>query len=272
MQFDRRSLLAGAAGTLAAPALAQWRRSTVDYSGNGAEGIDYRKAALGAGGWVTGGSIADEGTLFSRTDTYNAFVLEDGYQRTLMRPGVSVALADVHTDASKGGYEVACQPTNSSKVWVAYANRVFRSENKGLSFTKTNYTSDEYLEPNNAARCSGPAMAVDPANGSFCLFGAGGKTYWTQDNGATFPQHASLPVSVAAVPRVLLGFDRTSAVTGGRTQGVYAFVEGIGLHHSINGGTTFKAVTGGPTTASYMHVRQGSARVYLTGYGQDANS
>lgn len=70
--------------------------------------------------------------------------------------------------------------------------------------------------------------------------------------------------------RYIIAFDRTSAVVGGKTQGIYIFVTrqtGSGLYHSTDGGATWSNVAGGPSSVAHMRVSPHDGSVHLAGTG-----
>jgi len=51
-----------------------------------------------------------------------------------------------------------------------------------------------------------------------------------------------------------VAFDPSSAVTGGKTQGIYSCSFGIGVYHSTDGGTTWSLTASGPTLCAQIQV------------------
>lgn len=83
--------------------------------------------------------------------------------------------------------------------------------------------------------CTGTTLVMN----SVTTFGSGTHTDWTFFD-----------------PKTGLGtefqFDPTSATTGGKTQGIFACVNGTGVFATANAGTTWTLTTSGPTTCAHM--------------------
>jgi len=134
----------------------------------------------------------------------------------------------------------------------------FRTDNSGGAWTHLTLTVDAAVNTSDSYRGAGRYVAVDPANADVVFVGTptaglskssdGGAT-WAADSGVTAP-------TTTTHGGVLIAFDPSSTVTGGKTQGIYACSPGRGVYHTTNGGTSWSLLntSGMPTTFNHLIV------------------
>lgn len=248
-----------------------------------------RNGMAGAGGWVTGFSIAADGTKMIRTDTYNGYTAPAGTAikwTPNLKAGINVAISDLNMfytptggEASPwcgpGAYDVAIAPSNSAVRYQITLGRVYVTQDSGASWTRCTLASKLELEPNAPNRMMGKSLVVDPQNPAVCMFASPQGLHYTTDYGVTW---TAVLTSVLPAPtpgnRCCIAYDPSSAVTGGKKQGLYCFVNGVGLHHSVNAGVAWTLIAGSPTSPLYAdHCKVGSnGYVYLAGDGGGNNN
>ena len=230
--------------------------------------------ALGAGGFNTGGRIADDGTRVSRTDSFNGYVRSPGDSKwtMLIRPGDNIdpSLVDVtYFDPSPWGvtgtYEVAICATNSSVIYVCSMGYVYKTADKGATLTRTALTQQANLNANEGGRQTGPCMAVDPVNANVVWLMTKTGARLTINGGTNWSNISTASLPAPSVGRAFIVFDRSSTVSGGRTQGLYAFVNGSGLYRSTDAGATWVSLSGGPLGSGHLAVNGLSGHVYMAG-------
>lgn len=243
------------------------------------------KPSLGAGGFITGGTIANDGTLLVRTDTYNAFSRGPSATEWTpeLRPGVNCAAADINLFygdpypwGSVGTYDVAIAPSNSAVRYLVCAGRVWRTTDAAANYTRLALAEQAGCQPNESSRKGGKPLAVDTQNPAHVWFGApqSGVRY-SIDSGANW---TLIPTSTIPLPtagqRYIIACDPSSAVSSGRKQGWYVFVQGSGLYRTTNGGTSWSLVTAAPSNPTLAsHIKIDSAgRLFLTGIGSESVS
>lgn len=265
-----------------------------DLQGTSLGTIAFRQLAQGGGGWQTGAQFTQDGTLYLRNDTSGAHRLDPGakQQRQLVRLGLSIPEAD--SDGIDGGaYEIMPCWSDSSRVYMLIADRLFRSDNKGENWARCPAfpmptVPERHRNSNETGRMLGPMGMVDPANPDVVLIGTPDGAYMTLDGGNSFillnvipaPAHEKPEVPFngwsAVQNRMLVAFDLSSPVVGGRTQGIYVWSEnrqpngsgGIqgGLFHSTNAGANWTKDAACPkTTAGCLRVRPNDGAVALAG-------
>lgn len=231
---------------------------------------EFSRLLWGAGGYMTGGDVADDGTVVARTDEKVGYILEPGevQWRELMRFGENVQQADLAfpvgfgTDTSHC-MEVAICATNSNVIYQAWHGRVWKTTNKTASWVATAFPFSGTLHAA-TARIGFRRMAVDPVNPD--VVGLGHPLdgfYYTVDGGNTWVLHPDLPIPTS-IAGVQVAFDRSSAVVGGRTQTVIVHVTGHGMYRSTTGITgTFTLMSGSPTAVGYVLAANG--KIYTSG-------
>ena len=101
----------------------------------------WQTLKVGAGGWVTGLDIAPDGTMVGRTDTYGAYIW-NGTQWQQLVTATSMPTAFTTQDAiqpmygQQGVSEIQIAPSNSSIMYMMYDGYVFKSTNKGTTWTQ----------------------------------------------------------------------------------------------------------------------------------------
>ena len=144
---------------------------------------------------------------------------------------------------------------------------IYSSENRGGKWTKTGFVCTA-VNPNSSNKFFGPFMAVDPANerivyastpanGTFVTRNGGAS--WTKVNAVGSGKADGLPQGGGS----LIAFDRRAGSGASSTQGIYISTYGIGVFHSTDGGSTWKATNGSPTTHRHMVVDP-NGTVWLT--------
>ena len=216
-----------------------------------AYGTTWHELEIGAGGFLTGIDIASDGTKVIRTDTYGAY-LWTGTQWQQLVNSTSMPSGDVAVDNNAGVYEIQIAPSNTSRLYMMYLGSVFRTDNKGTTWTQTAFapgTPDPSAEANDNYRTYGEKMAVDPANSNVVYVGTELTGVWmTSDAGASWTQVSAIPDGTSTVGMEGMVFDPSSGTTGGKTNAIYIGSSGNGVYRSTNAGAAWTHLTGGPTS------------------------
>lgn len=233
---------------------------------------DWRLLRIGAGGFVTGLDIADDGTRVAWCDTYGAYVWPKSaseWKLVLTTNSLPAGEWGHEIGTQMGVYAMAISPTDSNRIYMAFNGFIFKSVDKGATFTKTALAKTE-MNPNDEFRTLGRRIAVDPANPDVVYFGTPKNGLWvTVNGGAAWTKVASIPAATTDVG-IAVAFDRSSAKSGGRTTVLYVSSYGNGVYASRDAGTTFNAMAGSPA-GHYHMVVGGDGVLWVTENGVNDN-
>jgi hypothetical protein len=208
---------------------------------------NWKELKIGAGGWLVGIDIAPDDTMVVRTDTYGAYI----WNGTQWQQLVTTSSMPAGTTAVGGVYEIRIAPSNTNILYMEYSGNLYRSSDKGTTWTKTAF-APVTEDPNDGYRMNGQKMAIDPNNPNVVYVGTPQDgLFVTTDGGASWQKVGAVPVSATDTNGQYPGitgitFDPTSGVTAGKTNVIYASSFGHGVFESTNGGTSWRALSGGP--------------------------
>ncbi|WP_426614776.1 beta strand repeat-containing protein [Bradyrhizobium sp. McL0616] len=224
---------------------------------------NWQTLPIGAGGYLSGIDVAPDGTMVVRTDTYGAYLWTGTqWQQLVTSTSMPAAFVAANTDAGilkQGVYEIQIAPSNSSIMYMMYDGYVFKSINKGTSWTQTSFAQVSET-PNDSYRGFGQKMAIDPNNPNVIYVGTPQNgLFVTTDGGVTWQNVGAMPVPLSdgqgGYPGITgIEFDPALGATGGKTNTIFAASSGNGVYESTNGGTTWTKLSGGPSNVSYAAV------------------
>lgn len=217
---------------------------------------DWRPLRIGAGGFVTGLDIADDGTRVIRCDTYGAYIWNKAtseWKLILTANSLPAGEWGHELGTQMGVYAIAIAPSDSNRIYMAFNGFIFKSVDKGTTFTKT-ALAKQTMDPNDNFRLLGRRLVVDPINPDVVFFGTAKAGLWTTVNGGTDWQAVAGVPAAATDAGVIVAFDRSSPKSGGRTTVIYASSQGNGVYASLDAGATFSRTAGSPTSHRHMVV------------------
>src|SRR6516165_12562437 len=95
----------------------------------------WQALPIGAGGFLTGLSIAQDGTMVVRTDTYGAYIWNGTEWQQLVTatsmPASFIQPGNGPGINTSGVYEIQIAPSNSNIMYMEYMGYIFKSTNKG---------------------------------------------------------------------------------------------------------------------------------------------
>ncbi len=212
---------------------------------------NWQPLKVGAGGFVSGIDIANNGTMVVRTDTNGAYIW-NGTQWQQLITSTSMPASIVGTGVGTGVYEVQVAANNSNILYMAYEGYVFSSTNAGATWTQTSFAQVNESSNDNY-RMNGQKMAIDPSNPNIVYVGTPQNGLFVTTNGGTTWQ------SVSGVPASLTDTNgQYPGITGilfdpASTNTIFAASYGNGVYESTNGGTSWSSI-GGPTEVDYAAV------------------
>ena len=222
---------------------------------------------VAGGGYVRGLDVAPDGTMVGRTDTNGAY-LWSGTQWVQLVTSSSMPAAFDFPTSDKGVYELQIADSNTNILYMAYNGYVFKSTNKGTTWTQTSFTPVSESS-NDSYGQVGQKMAVDPNNPNIVYVGTEANgMFVTTNGGQTWSSVSAIPVSQTDSSGNYFGdsgilFDPAlGGTTNGVTQTIFAASYGHGVYESTNGGSSWTLLTGSPTEVDYAAVS--STGVYYT--------
>ena len=244
-------------------------------AGNPVKAQTYGSVAIGGGGFVSGiiPSKTEANLIYARTDVGGAYRWDNANSRW-------IPLLDWVSSGQTsylGVESLAIDPVNSNNLYmlvgIPYFNggitAILRSTNKGNSFSVTDVTSQFKTNGNGMGRQNGEKLQVDPNNNTILYCGTRANGLFKSTNsGVSWSRLSSLNVTTTAnengISFVVLD---KSAVSGGATQRIFVGVSqtGTNFYRSNNGGSSFTAVSGAPTSLMPQRaVLAGDGNLYIT--------
>ena len=227
--------------------------------------VKWKPLRIGAGGYVTGLDIAADGTKVVRCDSAGAFIWSSSASQwvALLSTATMAATEWGHqVDPLTGVYEVAIAPSNTSRIYIIYNGKVFRSDNRGASFAVTGLTKIT-ASANDDFRFLGKKMAVDPHNADVVYVGTQAEgLFFTTDGGANWQKHGAIPAPASA-SGMRIAFAPNGPVASGRSQRLFVASHGAGVFESNDAGATFSRTPGSPLAAQHM-ICDKSGTLWLT--------
>lgn len=219
---------------------------------------------IGGGGFVDGivTSKKEQNLMYCRTDVGGAY-------KWNATTSTWTPLTDWVSENETGylGVEsIAIDPQTPSKFYMlvgtSYFNggktSILRSSDYGNTFALTDVSSQFKAHGNGMGRQNGEKLVVDPNNGTILLCGTRANGLFKSSNsGVSWSRLTGLNVTTTSnangISFVL--YDPTTGTTGNATQRIFVGVSqtGTNFYMSSDGGSSFTAVSGAPT--SYMPQR-----------------
>ncbi len=241
------------------------------------EEYTWNNVAIGGGGFVSGiiTSKTEQNLMYSRTDVGGAYRWDAASSKW-------IPLLDWVSENELGylGVEsIAIDPVETSKVYMlvgtSYFNNgktaILRSSDYGNTFSITDVTSQFKAHGNGMGRQTGEKLQVDPnstnilfcgtrSNGLFKSINSGAA--WTKINSLTVPATTNGSNGISFVV-----LDPSTGTTGNATQTIIAGISqtGSNLYRSNDGGVSFTAISGAPTTLlPHRAVLSSDRNLYIT--------
>lgn len=216
----------------------------------------WQPLRIGGGGFVRSIYIAPDNTKVCRCDTWGAYIWNGSIWSPLITSS-SIPNADIASNSSitysDGVAEVVIAPNQTTTLYMKFNGWLYVSINSGGTWNRASsgWTNDEATL--GGQQTYSFLIGVDPQNPDFVVAGnvvqglmitsngrAGASTTWTAVSTATIPLPTTNDVGMG------VAFDPTSLVSGGKTQGIYAYSWGNGVYHSTDAGVHWTLTTSGP--------------------------
>ena len=250
---------------------------------------DWNTLKTGAGGWITGMHIHPSGDpVIAKSDVGGAYVYNDSTQSwDQLVNSNSIPIDDIDWQRFEGVTSIVSAPTNANKIYMAFFDKIYRSDDKGETWIGTSYleTIDieiidgldtfyyEEFQPNSdESKLAGERLSVDPNNENVVYFGSSflglqrsydGGISWTTINTSDVPAGAYLNGIRTIV------FDPSFGTTNGRTNRIYAFPDEEDIYMSDDAGDTWTALNFPIVNPNYFDVEVANGNLYVVGRDLD---
>jgi len=199
----------------------------------------WQPVKTGAGGWITGMDIHPSGDpIYCRSDVGSAyrFNAEENIWVNIVNAN-TLEEEEVNWQFYAGVLSIVAAPSNADVAYMAYSNGVFRSDDRGDSWTKTNLPITEIPANDDSSKYCGERLAVDPRDENVVYFGSINDGLWRSEDGGNSWQEIST-ISAGEINRGVrqVVFDASSDVLNGLTSAIYVTVDGEGIYISDDAG------------------------------------
>ena len=207
-----------------------------------AEKGSWRPLKTGGGGWITGLHVHPSGDpVLARSDVGGAYRWDEASRAwTNIVTAKNLPQEDVYWSKHSGVLSIVSAPSDPSIAYMAYQECIYRSNDSGDHWQRTNFPKIRMSPNEDASKLSGERLCVDPLNAEVVYFGSINDGLWRTNDGG---KHWS---SVTDVPRgkdnhgirqVL--FDATHR-EGSRTSRLLAIIDGVGVLESKDAGKSWQ--------------------------------
>lgn len=229
----------------------------------------WQTLKLGAGGFITGGDIASDGTMVGRTDTYGAYRYDTSTSKWVqLVTQNSIPSGDWYIDfGDRGVWEIRIAPSDTSVFYMIWNGYVYKSTDSGATWVRkalTQMDPDSVAYPNGAYKFIGGKLAIDPNDPAKVIVAVpGGRPWRTSDSGANWTEITDITAATTSDgPGTVLYYDSST---------VYVANYGRGVWKSTNAGVNFSAMTGGPTMVNNW-VHDSAGNLYACAYPVTGNN
>jgi len=229
----------------------------------------WKPLLTGAGGWITGFDIHQSGSpIYMRSDVGGAYRYVEATDSWIqIVTAETMPSPEIDITRYSGVLSIVSAPNAANIVYMAFQDGIFKSENQGDNWVRTNFPSIDNEANGELSRLSGERLAVDPNNADVVYFGSIEDGLWvTFDGGDTWTSVNTVPTGLPERGIREVKFDIASGTTAGRTNTVYASIDGEDVYVSTDAGNTWNATNTGLTTPIFLDTEiTPSGKLYVVG-------
>ena len=147
---------------------------------------NWQDLKVGGGGFVRGLDIAPNGTMVGRTDSNGAY-LWNGSAWVQLVTASSMLRGQVrfHFRRPRHVYEIQIADSNTNIFYMQYDGYIFKSINKGTTWTQTAFAQQTADNANDSYGQVGQKMAIDPNNPNIVYAGTETAGMFVTTNGGS---------------------------------------------------------------------------------------
>lgn len=221
------------------------------------QGATWRPLAIGAGGFVTGIDLHQDGVeRVVRTDTYGGYIWANNKWNQLVT-ATSLPVGE-RVPTGRGVTDVVIAPSNSQLLYMYFNDRIYRSTNRGANWVRSAAFGESAANANDNYRTGSFKIAVDPSNADVVYVGTRDDGLRRSlDGGASWTTISAIPVGLHSYNAqgnltdtgggISVFFDRSGGTAAGRTNVIYASSWKNGIWRSSDGGSTWARISGNGT-------------------------
>jgi photosystem II stability/assembly factor-like uncharacterized protein len=212
----------------------------------------WKPMKIGGGGWIVGMDISatEKGLMYCRTDVSGAYRWEPATATWKQIVTASSMPKDLVGYGRYGGVDsIVSAPHDPNLAYMAFNGQIFRSENRGDTWTATTFASHHVeMDANGDGRQEGERLGVDPANSNVVYYcPISGAAWFTEDGGATWRQVEGIPAGKPPHGINTIVFDSgggtiTTASGMVKTKVVFITVNRAGVYRTVDGGATWSNI------------------------------
>ncbi len=243
----------------------------------------------GAGGWITGMHIHPSGEpIIAKSDVGGAYKYNSSTNAwEQLVTSNSIPSSDVDWQRFEGVTSIVSAPSNNQKLYMAFFDKIYFSDNQGDNWTATSYLEAvdieiidgvdtfyfEEFHPNTSeAKLAGERLAVDPINEDVVYFGSSFLGLQTTSNGG----NTWSTVSTTIIPEGsylngirTIAFDPIYGSTNGKTNRIYVFPDTEDIYMSNDAGVTWNTLNFPISNPNYFDVEVAHGKLYVVGRDLD---
>ncbi len=240
-----------------------------------AQNNSWKPLKTGAGGWATGLNIHPSGNpVFCRIDVGSAYRYDATNQTwTNIVTSNNIPTSDIDWLKYGGVLSLVSAPSNNTIAYLAYFDGIYKSNNKGDTWIKTNFPSTPMPSNQDSSKYSGERLSVDPINPNVVYFGSVNNGLWkTIDAGSSWSQITTIPNGTSNHGVRQIQFDSSSGTTTGKTNIIYTTVDGEGVYKSSDTGINWAKISTnefGTNEINFLDSNvDATGKLYVTGFSK----
>ncbi len=238
----------------------------------------WKPLKVGAGGWVVGMFVhpSERNLFYVRTDVSGAYRWNpktSEWKQIVLSTNMP---SEYVSYATYGGVNsLVGAPSNPDIAYMALRKQIFKSEDRGNTWTATSFNSKNITMNNGEGRQEGERLSIDPNNSDVVYYGSINNGLWvTLDGGVNWSNVTTIPIGMSNHGVNTIVFDKESGTTEMKTNIIYVTVDNEGVFRSSNAGSTWERISdNGPgTNKRYRDAEIGSDRTYYVAFANDGGS